>query len=57
VANKAEALAKKKNLEDLQKQEDQDKLKEGVEVLKHAALSFHPQDDGDLTGTKLIQHT
>ena len=42
---------------DLQKQEDQDKLKEGVEVLKHAALSFHPQDDGDLTGTKLIQHT
>jgi len=39
----------------LQKEEDQDQLEEGATALKSAALSFHPQEDGGLTGVRLIQ--
>ena len=39
----------------LQKEEDRDQLEEGATALKNAALSFHPQEDGGLTGVKLLQ--
>ncbi|CAN6283821.1 unnamed protein product [Urochloa humidicola] len=44
VAEKAEALAAKRNLEELQKTEDAECLEKAAQVIKSTALMFHPKE-------------
>ncbi|CAN6253454.1 unnamed protein product [Urochloa humidicola] len=52
---KAEVLAMKKNLEELQKEEDVRKLGAAAEAIKTTALQFHPRETGhEDTGVVLL---